>query len=471
VPAPPAAAPSVAGRVLTTLSALILLTLVTLLVWLSAGEPRVTSVENPEAALALIVGRTLDVQTALAEGPAWERRLYSVLLTDTSSEIDQAIDWHEELAVHSLAPDVDLRLAILLGEAGRHERLERVVAAWPSRGEPLATWASALAAAYLGAEDFEAGSAVEALSALRSGWFADALARRLALRFDEPAIVEGASRAIAARAAPLLWRLRALIMLDAVLLAAGVLALVALRRRADVTVADAALPPPWSLGTGLATLLRGGALAALGLVMLLIGYRWLAERPLLTEALDQPLMYLPVLLLTWRALLVPARLGFLDAFGLRLRPGAARVCVLALAALVAAGIVIDLGLSLLGGRFGLTSHWAEWFDADIAWGSPAAVGVSLLGAVIFAPVFEELIFRGLLYGTLRTRLRWPVAALATALVFAAAHGYGVAGFISVLLSGLLWSYAYERTASLLPAIAAHVLNNATVALTLMAVLR
>ena len=97
--------------------------------------------------------------------------------------------------------------------------------------------------------------------------------------------------------------------------------------------------------------------------------------------------------------------------------------------------------------------------------------MTLLGSVVFAPVFEELIFRGLLYGTLRTRLAWPPAALASALVFALAHGYGAAGFLSVFLSGVLWAWVYERTGSLLPAILAHVINNAAVALTLTALLR
>jgi membrane protease YdiL (CAAX protease family) len=95
----------------------------------------------------------------------------------------------------------------------------------------------------------------------------------------------------------------------------------------------------------------------------------------------------------------------------------------------------------------------------------------LLGSVLLAPVFEELIFRGLLYGSLRASLSWPLAAIGSALVFGLAHGYGPTGFLSVLLSGLLWAWVYERTGSLLPCIVAHVVNNALVALTLLLVLR
>ena len=476
--APPAVAPGPArrplGRVVTGVAALVLLTVATLFVHLHVGEPPLARLEDPERALALIVERTMDLQAALADAPAWERRLYTLTHTDASSEIDEAIDWYDELASYSQDPGVDLRRAVLLGEAGHRERVERALRQWQVRGEPLARHAAVIAAAYLDAGDLDTARAGQTLAVLGPGWFADTLAARVAARLDTPVVAETARAAIAARAAPLLWRLRALAALDLGLLVLGLVALrrwLRGRRGGAGVVADAPLPPPWSLGAGLATLVRGGALAALVLLGLGAGSGWLVEQPVLTEALDQPLMYLPLLLLVWRRLLRPAGRGFVTAFGLRLRPGAGRSCVQAVLALVAAGLVIDLGLGLLGGALGLSSHWAEWFDADLAWGGPVVVGVTLLGSVVFAPVFEELVFRGLLYGTLRTRLAWPLAAAASGLVFALAHGYGVIGFLSVFLSGVLWAWVYERTGSLLPSILAHVANNAAVAITLTALLR
>ena len=461
------------GRVVTGLSA-VLLAIATLLVVPQLGEPPLSRLEEPERALALIVERTMDVQAALADAPAWERRLYTLTHTDAGSEIDEAIDWYDELASYSQEPGVDLRRGVLLGEAGRRDRLERALRQWQVRGEPLASHAAVIAAAYLGVGDLDTARASETLGLLGPGWFADAFTARVAARLDNPVVAETARAAIAARARPLLWRLRALAALDLGLLGLGLLALRRWQRDRRVgsgAVAAASLPPPWSLGAGLATLVRGGALAALVLVGLQAGGRWLVEQPVLTEALDQPLMYLPLLLLVWRGLLRPAGLGFVTAFGLRLRPGGGRPCAQAVLALVAAGLVIDLGLGLLGGALGLTSHWAEWFDADLAWGGPAVVGVTLLGSIVFAPVFEELIFRGLLYGTLRTRLAWQLAAAGSGLVFALAHGYGVIGFLSVFLSGVLWAWVYERTGSLLPSILAHVANNAAVAVTLAILLR
>lgn len=462
------------GHVVTAASVLVLIALAVLLVWLHAGEPRLTGLEDPERALALIVSRTMDLQVALAGTAAWERRFYALTLSDAASEIDQAIEWYEELAAHSLAPDVDLRLAVLLGEAGRRERLERALRQWRVRGEPLASHGETFAAAYLEAREVDTAGASAALSALGPGWFADVLALRLAARLDNPVVAATARAAIAARAEPLLWRLRAIAALDVGLIVLGLVGLRALTRHDPARprpVGDARVPPPWSLSAGLITLARGGALAALVLLTLLVGAHWLAEQPLLAEALDQPLMYLPLLLLVWRALLAPAGLGFVTAFGLWPRPGGWRPCVQATLALVAAGIAIDLGLALLGGPLGLTSHWTEWFDADLAWGSASAVGVTLLGSVVFAPAFEELMFRGLLYGTLRARLAWPLAASGSALLFALAHGYSAAGLLSVFLSGVLWAWVYERTGSLLPPILAHVVNNVAVALTLAVLLR
>jgi membrane protease YdiL (CAAX protease family) len=451
----------------------VLATFVALVMRLHSGESRLAAVAEPERALALLVGRTMDVETALTAAPAWERRLYALTLSDPGRELDQAIAWYEELADYSLAPSVDLRLAILRGEAGRRGPLERALAEWAARGDPLATYAEVVAAAYLEADDVEADAVEDVAGTLGPGWFADMLALRLAARFDEPALAVTARRSIAARAGPLLWRLRALTLVDLALLAAGIVALVALRRRPPETrlAATAPLPPPWPLGAGLAALVRGGALSAIALLLMLTGNQWLAERPAVAEALDAPIMYVPVVLLAWRMLLVPAGAAFSGVFGLRPRPGGWRPLLLTVMVLVGAGVVLDAGLALGGGWLQLDSHWAEWFDSDLAWGPAAAVAVTLVATVVLAPVFEEIIFRGLLYGSLRARFGVAPSIVVSALIFALAHGYGAAGFASVFFAGALWAWSYESTRSVLPAIAAHMANNASVGITLLWLLR
>jgi membrane protease YdiL (CAAX protease family) len=64
-----------------------------------------------------------------------------------------------------------------------------------------------------------------------------------------------------------------------------------------------------------------------------------------------------------------------------------------------------------------------------------------------------------------------VSALLSAAIFAAAHGYGILGFASVLWSGAIWAWTYEKTGSLLPGMVAHALNNLMVCTTVIALLR
>ena len=455
------------------LAALILVAFILLVARLHSSEPRLALVTEPERALALLVGRTMDVETALTAAPAWERRLYALTLSDPAHELDQAIAWYEELADFSLAPGVDLRLAILRGEAGRQGALARALDEWQARGEPLAQHAEVIAAAYLDVDEVDPEDVGAMVATLGPGWFADVLALRLAARFDEPELAAAARRSIAERAGPLLWRVRALSLLDVVLLAVGALALRALRRRPPEArlAAAAPLPPPWRLGAGVTALVRGGAVSALALLLLLTSNQWLADRPTIAQAVDAPVMYLPIVLLAWRLLLVPAAARFTEVFGLRPGPGGWRPVVLMAVLLVSTGVVIDAGLSLGSGWLRLDSHWAEWFDSDLAWGPLGAVAVTLFVTVVVAPVFEELIFRGVLYGSLRARWGVGPSIVASALVFALAHGYGSAGFFSVFCSGALWAWSYERTRSLLPAMAAHIANNAAVGLTLLWLLR
>jgi membrane protease YdiL (CAAX protease family) len=65
----------------------------------------------------------------------------------------------------------------------------------------------------------------------------------------------------------------------------------------------------------------------------------------------------------------------------------------------------------------------------------------------------------------------PLAAVASGCLFAAAHGYGFAGFLSVFLSGILWALVYERSRSLWPGIVAHAANNLAVTVTYLILLR
>ncbi|MEO8019515.1 MAG: CPBP family intramembrane glutamic endopeptidase [Pseudomonadota bacterium] len=81
-------------------------------------------------------------------------------------------------------------------------------------------------------------------------------------------------------------------------------------------------------------------------------------------------------------------------------------------------------------------------------------------AVIAAPIFEEFIFRGLIFGGLRRSFGvWP-AVLASAAVFAIVHP--VFSIVPVFAMGVCAALVYERTRSLLAPMLVHAVYNATV---------
>ena len=467
----PPARPRRRGRLLTIAAALVLVGFIVLVARLHLTSSRVESVTEPDRALALIVERTMDLDDALATASALERRLYALTLTDGGGSLAEAIDWYEELA-ETMAGDlfVDVRLAILHGEAGRLAEVQEAVEDWQTRGEARA--ADVIAGAYLAAPLAPAWPARQSVDRLVDpGWFRDRLARRLAPRIGDDAWLVETREAEHQRTQPLLRVVRIFAASEVTLLALGgaaALSLLVGRRRA---VAAAPVPPPWRGGEGLIVIVRGGAGGVVVTIALLALGGWTHRGAALLEAVSLPLVYVPVLLLAGRRLLRPAGLGFAAGFGLRPGPGGWSPLVRSAAILAGAGIVVDIALGLLSEAAGVPSHWTEWFDEDLAWGSTGVLVGSLLGTVLFAPVLEEIVFRGLLYGTLRRRVGWPAAAVLSAIVFAAAHGYGVAGFGSVFASGVMWAIAYEKTRSLLPGMLAHAANNVSAACAVLALLR
>ena len=449
------------SALLTAACALFLAGLVALVISLHAGEPELDAVPEPERALALVVERTMELRDVLALAPAWERRFYELTMTEGATELEQAIAWYEELAGASVHPEVDFRLTMLVAEAGDIAAVRTTVATWPARGPPFDIYASLLTAAYLDTGTPAAGAPLRTLAdAAPAGWFRTRLAERLAMRTADAAWLHAVRASTAPRLERLLGRVRVITLVESALLVGGVAALVVLYKRgaARALVARARVPPPWPLGDGLTVLVRGGAAGALASVGLLSISSWSADSAWM-EALSVPLMNMPILVLAAHRLTPPPAPTLTASLGLVPSPGGWRPLILATAGLVAAGIVIDLIVAVAGESMDLGAHWTEWFDADMAWGPPAMVIAALASAVVFAPIFEEIVFRGLLFGTLRRTVGWPLAAALSAAVFAVAHGYGSVGFASVFLSGILWAYAYEATASLLPGILAHSLNN------------
>jgi membrane protease YdiL (CAAX protease family) len=94
---------------------------------------------------------------------------------------------------------------------------------------------------------------------------------------------------------------------------------------------------------------------------------------------------------------------------------------------------------------------------------PAMLGASIVVLGLLAPLAEELIFRGLLFGWLEGRWNGRLALVVSSLAFAAAH-IDRTHIVLVLPLGLLFGWLRWRTGSLLPSLAAHAINNSAAVL-------
>lgn len=97
-------------------------------------------------------------------------------------------------------------------------------------------------------------------------------------------------------------------------------------------------------------------------------------------------------------------------------------------------------------------------------------GEGVLGAtaaglliIIAAPFSEEIFFRGFIFGGLRSRLSFPLAAVFSGLIFGLFHftGPDSIGVVPQLaLFGFALAWLYEETGSIYPPMAVHAVNNA-----------
>jgi membrane protease YdiL (CAAX protease family) len=91
----------------------------------------------------------------------------------------------------------------------------------------------------------------------------------------------------------------------------------------------------------------------------------------------------------------------------------------------------------------------------------------LVLGLLVAPVCEEFLFRGLVFGALRRSIPFWAAALLSAAAFAGGHGWGLgwglAGpvlWLQIFAGGIAAAWAYERSGTLAAPIVFHVLWNA-----------
>lgn len=84
--------------------------------------------------------------------------------------------------------------------------------------------------------------------------------------------------------------------------------------------------------------------------------------------------------------------------------------------------------------------------------------IIILPMVLFAPFLEEVVFRRILFGGLYRKTNFWIAAIASAVVFAAVHNE-LQHLLMYLMPGLAFAFVYYKTKRLLTPMIAHFLMN------------
>jgi membrane protease YdiL (CAAX protease family) len=239
------------------------------------------------------------------------------------------------------------------------------------------------------------------------------------------------------------------------LIAAGALVLIALARGTIRLQSPLPLVVPWSSALGFAVMVRADFWNRLYFVSL----AQLGESPSFLYAWGTLIASLPMLWLVYRHLLTPSSGALLEPFGLSRQTLRLQRIVPIAGAVVAINFLGTTVLAWGSWGLGFEGHWAEGLDETLIWGHTREVIETSIDYVLLTPVLEELLFRGLLFFTLRNRFGMWNAALMSSLFFSAVHFYSLPGFLMTFWSGFVWAIAFERARSLLPGMAAHAIYN------------
>ena len=463
----------------TVLSGLFLFLCYSFLMLSSALLSPALSVPYPERGLALVSGRTMQLREAVSQVSPWERRIHAFFdpSLGTRKELDQMFLWHREFvrlardpAIQANLPGIMTHASMLEGESGQLDILDKQTQLWIAKApDPVPVYALLLRAAYFKEPPPQNWTGL-LHELLPPGWFRDRLEERIYRKTGEAARAQALRKANSQSSRRLLARYRWMTALDLTIFCLFLVSLILFffRPRGTWKAGSAAIPLPWSFPIGMTVLIRG---AALGMLLTLV--------PIFLPHSSNPgmlllsylLWTLPILLWTQRHLLRPNRLWLHREMGLDVPAKQwgklLLIALLGLGADSVGGLLVGTAGSLLQ----LPNHWAESFDADLVWGTGAIFWSSLAGTVLVGPFFEELTFRGLLYGTMRSRFGRTAALGLSAGFFSLMHGYGLLGFLTVFWSGVVFAWIYEESGSLWPSIAVHAAGNLLFSLNVILMLR
>lgn len=158
-----------------------------------------------------------------------------------------------------------------------------------------------------------------------------------------------------------------------------------------------------------------------------------------------------------------------QAFGLNTGRGVIREIFAGVVGWMAFLPVLILGIFLtyyLSSRLGFTGPVGHPIQREILAGGQALLGAFILGT-IWAPISEELMFRGAFQHHLRTWLNALLSVLVVGVIFALVHPQGLIAVPVLTLVAVMLGLVREWRGSIIAPMAAHAMNNGMVLLLLM----
>jgi membrane protease YdiL (CAAX protease family) len=129
---------------------------------------------------------------------------------------------------------------------------------------------------------------------------------------------------------------------------------------------------------------------------------------------------------------------------------------------VAGGVATSLIVTLLVRELRLQSSYNLQYEHYILSHATGLIAAALfLVFLVFGPIVEEIVFRGIVMGGLINVTNGVVAVVVSAVIFAGIHAAGgVAQITGAFTLGLVLGWLYLRTRSIVPSSVAHIIFNA-----------
>ena len=120
--------------------------------------------------------------------------------------------------------------------------------------------------------------------------------------------------------------------------------------------------------------------------------------------------------------------------------------------------VINISYVLVLFKYGLTPPSSDVYSKLLGQTTWYTLILNLLLAGVLAPLVEETLFRGIIFGSLQAYFGKWTAAVISAAIFSGLHLQAY-GFFPRFILGIALVYLYDKYKSLYPSVALHALNN------------